>query len=368
MHILDTIKMVVGNSLEKRYSMYIEENEWNNLKNVNRKYDRLNNQCEENSSQKTALGIIKRMYIPNHKEELHGFLEALSKLEPQANIIEVEVRDHVVHAVNTFLLGVYIIENIGLNDEQKSKLAFQWKICGPTHDIGYTYELLLKAMNKQVVMFTELTKGISIPKLYLPEIMPRNVSKLSHGFDSQMLIQQRLADWGINFNIDEYIKELRDNNTPDHGIISAFLEMKYLDALYHKNNVNRFCSSSEQDRVFWDYYDFNMDIVSACTAVLLHNIKNEHITNKVCEQPLLLDFNKATLAYILYLCDNFQEWDRYGVGKEIIDGDEFGITVTGERIVLEAHQCAERIEKAIKSRLRGVSISLNGNSLYGDGE
>ena len=367
MHILDSIKTVVGNALNNRYSMNIEASEWESLKNANQNYDCLNAQIVVDSSQKTALRIIKRMYTQNQKEELHGFLEALSRLEPQANIIEVEVRDHVVHALNTFLLGVYLIERLDLSDEEKDSLAFQWKICGPTHDIGYTYELLLKAIKRQVVIFTELTKGISTPKLYLPEIMPRNISKLSQGFDSQMLIQQRLADWGINFNIDEYIKELRENNTPDHGMISAFLEMKYLEALYHRNNATRLCSTSEQENVFWDYSDFNKDIVSACTAVFLHNIKDINLSKNICEQHLIFNFERTPLAYILYLCDNFQEWDRYGVDKKAIDGENFSIAVTEGKIILSAlHACADQILTALKSRLRGLSISLNGTDIIED--
>lgn len=362
MHVLEQIRSNIEQPLNIKYGIWLSNQEWTNLINASQNFDRNNSQTDENSSQKTALGIIKRMYVPNHKEELHGFLESLSRLEPQANVFDVEVRDHVIHAVNTFLLGVYIIETTNLSDKCKDNLVFQWKVCGPTHDIGYTYELLLRAMNKQVQLFTDLTKGISIPKLHLPEIMPRNIKSLSQGFDSQHLIQQRLADWGINFNIEEYIKELRDNNMPDHGVISAFLEMKYLEALYHKNNDARLCSENQEEEFLWDYSCFNKDIISACAAVLLHNIKNKHITDKVCKHPLMFNFNKTPLAFVLYLCDNFQEWDRYGFGKETMDGNSFNISANTECISLTApNSCSNKMKEAIESRLSGYKIVLNGN-------
>ena len=75
------------------------------------------------------------------------------------------IRDHVVHAVNTFILGVYIIKKAELkpvNDRiyqkknwlpslyykyfplkyyESSNFYFMWKLCGPTHDLGYPLEI-----------------------------------------------------------------------------------------------------------------------------------------------------------------------------------------------------------------------------------
>jgi len=78
------------------------------------------------------------------KEDIVQFLGNLASIEPNIQELQPWVRDHVVHAINTFLIGVYILEKANFPPFRGARFdyPFMWKLCGPTHDLGYPIDAL----------------------------------------------------------------------------------------------------------------------------------------------------------------------------------------------------------------------------------
>ena len=97
------------------------------------------------------------------------------------------------------------------------------------------------------------------------------------------------------------------------------------------------------------------DIVSSATALFLHNIKKEYPDHKN-----QISFLKAPLAFVLILCDIFQEWDRYSEKKEIFGGDEFNIECDGDQITLFVPETIRaKVRNEVERRLVDFPIFVN---------
>lgn len=83
-------------------------------------------------TKKNAINIAKKLCEHNEKEGIiNGLLNNLLNFENGIN----KGRDHVIHTVHTYLLGMIIID--ALKDESINK--FTWKIASLFHDIGYEH-------------------------------------------------------------------------------------------------------------------------------------------------------------------------------------------------------------------------------------
>jgi len=58
--------------------------------------------------------ILTRILAVHGKADIVGFLGELARIEPRIQTLQPWVRDHVVHAIYTFLVGAYIIEKINM--------------------------------------------------------------------------------------------------------------------------------------------------------------------------------------------------------------------------------------------------------------
>jgi len=87
----------------------------------------------EESSIKETIEIARRILKNNNKHLI--VKEALEKLAKYEKY-NPSRRDHVIHTIHTYLLGLHIIENLGISDDN---IFFVWKITSLFHDIGYEY-------------------------------------------------------------------------------------------------------------------------------------------------------------------------------------------------------------------------------------
>ncbi len=80
-----------------------------------------------------SLKIIKCILDVNAKGEIIRFLGRVAGLESNIQEAQPRVRDHVVHAVNTFITGVYILEKVRFPHLIPARFdyPFMWKLCGP---------------------------------------------------------------------------------------------------------------------------------------------------------------------------------------------------------------------------------------------
>ena len=88
--------------------------------------------------QKRAIRFIEAALSKHGKQHLLSYVSELAAVEHGIRELEPGQRDHVVHAVRVFLLGVFF-NNTLLKDNPMDKL--QWKLAGLMHDVGYPLEI-----------------------------------------------------------------------------------------------------------------------------------------------------------------------------------------------------------------------------------
>jgi hypothetical protein len=195
--------------------------------NLNRAEDFIND-----SNKDDALDIAKIICTPNAKA---GIVRAYLKQLVEYEKLSDKGRDHVIHTIHTYLLGMHIItllDNINID-------RFTWKIASLFHDIGYPHSK------------------------YFPKTSSLNTLYTDHGFCSAQIT------W---------------NN----------LFLKYL-----VNNPAQSETIKPKGRYRVDYTWSNLEkyILPACEAILLHNEPQNylrHFSKKVYYQD-----NKHAFLLIL---------------------------------------------------------------------
>jgi len=186
-------------------------------------------------------------------------------------------RDHLHHVLETCLMGLFFLRldaqthkqhgffGIFDNNFHEQQLIRNWIVTALFHDVGYGVEMLKRQINHLSFFETEVVVDL---KKKIDEKLDELEKKLC--IDSRICLNQYLSQTKT-----ETFKDLKRF---DHGIISA-LQIVYL--------------VEKPDQEWWQ--DMNM----AIEAAVLHNYSKAKI-----------DHNKAPLAFLLFLCDHLQEWDR----------------------------------------------------------
>ena len=143
MHIIKKILDDIRTELESKYRVYVNPLDWEPFQQPLEFEDGILCREKFEKRQKTSIKIIESILDIHGKVEIVGFLAKLAKIEPRIQELQPWVRDHVVHAINTFILGVYFLEKIDFPVPVHSRFdyPFMWKLCGPTHDLGYPVEI-----------------------------------------------------------------------------------------------------------------------------------------------------------------------------------------------------------------------------------
>lgn len=361
MHVGLKIIGAIRSSLDNIYSINISEDEWEIFTQpLENEDDEVVNRHAFITRQEISINILNRILSIHEKEEIVRFIARLALIEPNIQEILPWVRDHVVHAINTFITGAYILENVTFPPLRRTRFGypFMWKLCGPTHDLGYPIEIghninstFLGEMNRILHDLGSLSPAIS------QEIYPYNLDVLSDQRNASTIIQNRLNDWCLGIEINNYFDWLRLKNISDHGIISALSQMKVFDAIYKKYNPNReYININSISGHNYNQENFDSDLVSSCSALFIHNIDSSYTGF-----PNKISFDMAPIAFLLYLCDNFQEWDRYSEKREIFSGDQFDIICTQNSIaLLVPEKLEDKIISALSLRLSGLLVTVNG--------
>ncbi|VAW33077.1 hypothetical protein MNBD_CPR01-98, partial [hydrothermal vent metagenome] len=256
-------------------------------------------------------------------------------------------------------LGVYILENINFPKFNSARFEppFIWKLCGPTHDLGYPVEIAHAIRAPFADEVNNILDSINSPSpKVVPDLYMPGLDKLCDNRNANDIIQNRLADWGIGIDIKEYYSWLRQKNRTDHGVVSALVQLKLIDAMYFYANPQKEYKDIKKNGLNYNQKNFDLDIVSACSALFIHNIDRNYsgFSNKI-------SFNIAPLAFLLYLCDTFQEWDRYSDNRPVYSGHDFGIDCDKDSISLFVPDTLEdKIIGALYQRLTDLRVTVNG--------
>ena len=265
------------------------------------------------SRRKYGEEIIENILANNGKKRLVSSIVQMGKIEYGTRGLKEWARDHVVHALLTFILGIYINEKFLFDQKECFVDTFQWKIASLFHDIGYPLEIAnsICGQYKKTInsIITDITNNGNNNNPVNISISKRNINSLDKNKTCYGYIYECLRKWELDdTKIRKYVENTGRN---DHGVISGITLLHIIDKMYSKHNPNR------EERDIYIDGDINCnqkyfleDIIPSCSAIFVHNLPEECFTNKK------ILYNKAPLAFLLRLSDTLQEWERPSIQNE----------------------------------------------------
>jgi hypothetical protein len=282
-------------------------------------------------------------------------LDAMKSYEENISTMNDHQRDHYVHSVNVFLLGLYIYHansnyreffaaqiNTRCNKPHYSSLdeefLFCWGITALFHDIGYPLEIISNQIKKYVRFVSDVSSGapdarpfvdfmdfhaldsihLSKPELIsLSEFVQESTLAVGHAHvkpndakqasikPTNILAYNLHQSFGLDVGeidalIQGYLRKMQENNFMDHGFFSAIIVLKWYGELLQQ-------SHSPTTLLF-------NEIALASESMLLHNYYAGTLMKPPHKLGALSPKDHA-LAYLLILCDESQEWNRKIFGK-----------------------------------------------------
>jgi len=199
-------------------------------------------------------------------------------------------RDHFIHSFNVFLLGYYIINELGVtrhNEYFKSHdVNLTWMLTATFHDIAYPLQQMESWLNEILDTFLGVNPDF---QLKISEIIPpvyvdfmRLISR-QHKQPIQGPIEAetfRSMDW-------TFYNELNSNLVKkDHGVLGALM-------LAHLLAIREGFAGESQS------WNFLYNHLPACHAIGLHHLS-----------AVTASFALHPFAFLLVLCDELQDWGR----------------------------------------------------------
>ncbi len=291
-----------------------------------------------------AIKTIGMIMKAHNKQKLLGYLVELKKIETGIGGVEPWVRDHVVHSLLTFLLGIYIQD--GLEDKGKivGVTPFQWKLAGLFHDVGYPTQIgndILRQFSASINNFSKELDVDADSVGFNP--YPINFENLTNNQNSLSLIQHQYDTWNITIDVEKEYISASERGYLCHGMMSALSLIRVVDLMYQKYNPKRERKdvfASDDWNVNWNQEYFYQDVIPATAAIFLHNLPAEVFNGTK------LEISQAPLAYLLRLCDSIQDWERPSeLFKEGFPGENYEIDFTSDVLVLHTALSDDRKKK-----------------------
>jgi len=189
---------------------------------------------------RTLVAAFSAVMEPHGKKHLFEHISQLGQIEDAYNNVDLNHRDHVIHALLTFILGIYINEIYWGKIGNYTADKFQWEIASLFHDIGYTAQFANRTFQQYFKYIKPTVSGA-------PFLPPRfhELSKRINGLD---VIQRQLNIWNLAIDVESEYRRMFKESKMNHGIISSLTILKRIDALYQKKNPERL-----------DYYEDNWE-------------------------------------------------------------------------------------------------------------
>ena len=298
---------------------------------------------------------------------LLNLVDVMERYEKNTGELIDRQRDHFIHSVNVFLLGLAIYTknkkyrkafNKYVKDSQYEKyyghenkevsreeFLYRWGVAALLHDIGYPFEIVGKQLNKIInegvksisnsysvnvgIDFDDFDEFNSIVKIdpfdFADNYRKINKrSKILNLFKPTDILAHKIAE-DFKFDnqkfkllkrhLNSFVYYMREKNFIDHGFYSAILVL---------NSYGKLLQKYQKDDIFFFY-----PIVDSASAILLHNYYNKTLQKKPFNLKLLSPKSNP-IAYLLILCDELQEWNRQPFGqidKEKLHVNELSIEI-----------------------------------------
>ena len=316
-----------------------------------------------------------RIVLEGSKNSFLDLLDVLSAYEERAATLIERQRDHYVHSVNVFVLGLCVYAQnanfrsafaaAALNPDKypdnftagPEEFFFRWGLAALFHDVGYPIEIIGRQIESFLKFATDAdhdgNSGVIRAHLEfenfrrlnsIAEVVPKKefIKEFYNQNESSVYIDLfqpiDLLAQKIHLSLGLPIKDIKDKLDTftsdmakfgfiDHGFYSAIIVLKWYGYLMQATGSNpmRF---------------YNAIVDSAC-AILLHNYYRNVLQKQFGCGPL--NAAQYPIAYLLMFCDEMQDWNRAGYGTTekfrtqaafadiLIDEKTFKITYLAQR-------------------------------------
>ncbi len=328
----------------------------------------------DNGTKGTALAVY-RTFFDSYRIVLEGssnpfidLLDVLKSYEENASVLIDKQRDHYVHSVNVFILGLCIyagnsrfraaFEKIIMDkkeyplsyDTRNEEFYYRWGLASLFHDVGYPVEIVGRQINKYIDFATEVggrEKPVNVQLSFenfeelnrIAEITPKGifakcyfdryedslcidalkpVDLLAHKIHSSLGVELKAAKYAL----DDFVNVMARFGFIDHGYYSSIIVLKWYGYLIQS-------AKYKPEYFYWPVLD-------SASAILLHNCYKNMFMKKPFNLGALSPHTHP-IAYLLILCDELQEWNRKAYGKKDrlrAQASEAGLEVTDEKLSL----------------------------------
>lgn len=314
--------------------------------------------CQKPSRDK-AREVYEAFLLTFRIDGMMAALDALDKFEVLAGQLVDRHRDHYMHAVTVFLLGIKIAtENSKAREalfvfqtysdsypNEYEELLYRWGLTALFHDVGYPLELGYRAIVEYGSLLMEpclvneaghVRRSPSVSRssdpmlrLYLPNpdsflYINRLQPKLELANDyylkyPQLRVEQlpacalqalagRLSATLGFAPVERFYDSLRNHlltmlerGRIDHALYGAITFLKWMNEAIAKTE--------------WNPAYFYIPVLDCTAAIALHNVYSELFQRPPFNRPPL-SLSSFPLAWLLILCDQLQEFDRLSYGTK----------------------------------------------------
>jgi len=290
-------------------------------------------------------------------------LDALHSYEEQSSVLLDKQRDHLIHSVNVFVLGLAICARSPLYREAftesrvnadpydgalaspAEEFLYRWGLASLLHDVGYPIEIIHNQFRKFVSfisaadgktgadpfldyfnftvldsiseilyksIFTKKYAGTLPPDILLDPLRP-----------THLIAGNLHATLGVPYDkvqdiVTNFLNTMQKSGFVDHGYYSALILLKWYGYLIQRSGM-------PADVLYHPVLD-------SASAIFLHN----YYRNGLMKPPFslgTLSVRAHPIGFMLILCDELQEWNRtaYGIkDKQRVLAEASDVEISGE--------------------------------------
>ncbi|HWQ51800.1 MAG TPA: RyR domain-containing protein [Terriglobales bacterium] len=329
-------------------------------------YNFLDRETKENAF------AVYRAFFDSYRITLKGasnpfidLLDVLKSYEENAAVLIDRQRDHYIHSVNVFILGLCVyaqnesyraaFQKAVINPEEypfayhtkNEEFFYRWGLASLFHDVGYPVEIVGRQVNKfmdfatdveggrekvnvriafgnfdKLNSITEVVRKRAFTRCYYDRYedsvyidLLKPVDLLAH----KLHLALGVSLPAIKFALDDFVNVMARFGFIDHGYYSAIIVLKWYGYLIQSANYR-------PEYFFWP-------ILDSASAILLHNCYKNMLQKKPFDLGPL-DPAVHPVAYLLILCDELQEWNREAYG--ILDRQR--VQAAGAKLTVTDHE------------------------------
>jgi hypothetical protein len=361
----------------------------------------------KNETKDTAFAVYQsffdtyRISLAGGSNKFADLLDVLLNYEEHAATLIDKQRDHYVHSVYVFLLGLCIyIQNenyraafdaVNLDktdypfsyETRHEEFFYRWGLASLFHDVGYPIEIIGKQISKFIGFATEVGSNVRVKSHLafenfddlnaITEVIPKRafINAYYEKYEScvyidllkpiDLLAHKLHLTLGVDLKtiksaLDSFVSIMAKSGFIDHGFYSAIIVLRWYGYLIQKSQI-------KPEHFFYPVLD-------SASAILLHN----YYRNVIMKAPFgkgSLSAHAHPVAFLLILCDELQEWNReaYGIlDRQRTQAADVILNVNDERLDVTYLTGKGMLPANFASEKKGfLSYVLNMDAIFTNG-